>query len=302
MNTNSPRFVALPDRPVDPLLLGILRRVDGAARALGIDYFVGGALARDLLLLHVFGRETGRATRDVDLGICVDDWAGFDALTSRLIESGEFAAQPGVIHRLLYRPEEGFLGVPLDLLPFGGVEQPGKTIAWPPGMDVVMNVSGFAEAHASALMVEIAEGFSVPVTSLPALAVLKLIAWRDRRWETSKDATDLLLIARHYADAGNLERLYASEAGMLRAADFDPDLAGAMLLGKDAAEICVDDTWTAVSDIFTDASIRGSLIDQLLGATLSTGDDATPVRVERFIQAFADGFRAASSGTGPNSR
>lgn len=146
MTTFSPRFVVRTDRPVDALLLDILRRVDAVARDLGIEYFVGGALARDLILLQVSGKDTGRA--------------------------------------------------PLA-----------------PGMDIVMNVSGFAEAHASALMVELADGFPVLVTSLPALAVLELIAWRDRRFETSKDATDFLLIARNYTDAGNLERLSEAAEG-----------------------------------------------------------------------------------------
>lgn len=156
-----------------------------------------------------------------------------------------------------------------------------------------MNVSGFAEARASVLMVEIADSFVVPVTSLPSLAVLKLIAWRDRRRETSKDATDFLLIARHYADAGNLDRLYEAESALLRAADFDPDLAGAMLLGKDAAAVCLHSTATAVAGIFSDASLKGGLINQLLQTTLSTGEEATISRVEQFIEAFVDGFRAA---------
>ena len=97
------------------MLLGILRRVDGVARALGLEYFVGGALARDLLLLHVFGRETGRATRDVDLGICVDDWDGFDALRARLIDqllratltTGD-EATPARVERFIQAFADGF--------------------------------------------------------------------------------------------------------------------------------------------------------------------------------------------------
>ncbi len=105
-------------------------------------------------------------------------------------------------------------------------------------MDVVMNVAGFSGARTSALMIQIAADLVVPVASLPSLAVLKLIAWHDRHRETPKDATDFLLIARHYADAGNLDRLYETESHLLQATNFDPELAGAMLLGKDAAAVC----------------------------------------------------------------
>jgi predicted nucleotidyltransferase len=293
VTTISHKFVTRPDRPVDTFLLDILRRVDAVAHELGIEYFVGGALARDLILSHIFGKDTGRATRDVDLGICIDDWSQLEALRMRLIESEYFAVQPSVTHRLIYRPVGNTFGIPLDLLPFGGVEHSDQTIAWPPGMDIVMNVAGFAEARTSALMVEITDNFAVPVTSLPSLAILKLIAWRDRHLETSKDATDFLLIARHYTDAGNVDRLYETESPLLQAVDFDPDLAGAMLLGKDAAAVCGDSTSKAVTGILLDAALKSILIDQLLRSTLSSGEDAAKSRVEQFIEAFLDGFSDA---------
>ena len=179
MTITSHPLIVRPDRPVDSVLLDILRRADAAARELGIDYFVGGALARDLILQHVFGKNTGRATRDVDLGIGIDDWGRLDALRAHLIQSGSFVSQTGITHRLIYRPPESAFGIPLDLLPFGGVERSDGTIAWPPGMNILMNVAGFSEAHASALMVQIAADLVVPTASLQSLAVLKLIAWRD---------------------------------------------------------------------------------------------------------------------------
>lgn len=271
-------------------------------RELGIEYFVAGALARDLILSHVFGKETGRATRDVDLGIGIDEWSTLDALRQRLTETGHFSSRPGVAHRLIYRPSDTPFGIPLDLLPFGGVEHANGTIAWPPGMEIVMNVAGFAEARAAALMVEIADDLAVPVASLASLAILKLIAWRDRRMETPKDATDFLLIARHYADAGNLDRLYETETALLQATNFDPDLAGAMLLGKDAATICEADTAQTVASIFVDASQKFLLIDQLLRSTLSSGEDAAKSGVEQFIAAFRDGFRDARTRIGSSQR
>lgn len=272
------------------MLLDILRRVDAVTHELGIEYFVGGALARDLILSHVFGKDTGRATRDVDLGICIDDWSRLDALRVRLIEGGYFAVQPGVAHRLIYRPAGNAFGIPLDLLPFGGVVHSDQTIAWPPGGDIVMNVAGFAEARTSALMVEITDNFAVPVTSLPSLAILKLIAWRDRHLETSKDATDFLLIARHYADAGNFDRLYEAESALLQAVDFDPELAGAMLLGRDTAALSSAGTKEIVMSILTTPTLKQRLIDQLLRATLTSGDGDGSARVEPILNAFQSGL------------
>lgn len=87
------------DRPVDPLLLAILQRASEAAHSLGIAFFVGGALARDLVLWHVHGQRTGRATRDVDLGLHVNDWTAFSALKTRLVERDAFEPQPGTANR-----------------------------------------------------------------------------------------------------------------------------------------------------------------------------------------------------------
>ena len=117
MTSTSLQFVTSPDRPLDKALLDILRRVDTVARVLGIEYFVGGALARDLILLHVFGKNTGRATRDVDLGICVDDWARFDTLRTRLIETGAFSERSGIAHRLYFRPAQSSHDIPPDSQP-----------------------------------------------------------------------------------------------------------------------------------------------------------------------------------------
>jgi len=285
-----PKLRVRPDRPVAPFLLGILQRVDAAAREQDIEYFVGGALARDLILLHVFGKDTGRATRDVDLGICIDNWGKLDTLRENLIQGGSFTGQREVAHRLIYRPVEDSFPIPLDLLPFGEIESTDGTIAWPPGMEIVMNVAGFSEARASALLVEVAEGLVVPVASLPSLAMLKLIAWRDRHLQTQKDATDFLLIARHYTDAGNYHRLYETEAALLQATDFDPELAGATLLGKDAAAVSSARTQQAVTEILTDAQLKQRLIDQLLRTTLLSGGDAANSRAEQYIDAFLAGF------------
>jgi predicted nucleotidyltransferase len=74
-----------PERPLDPVMLEALRRVDRVARELALDYFVVGAMARDILLTGVFGLSAGRATRDVDLAVAVEGWPQFEAIKARLI-------------------------------------------------------------------------------------------------------------------------------------------------------------------------------------------------------------------------
>jgi predicted nucleotidyltransferase len=221
-----------PERPVSETVVAILRDAAEAAKGAGIDYFVGGALARDLLLFHVFGERTTRATRDVDLMVWVDGWDAFEGLKDRLIATGRFTAARGTAHRLHYEK------VALDLVPFGGVESPAGTVSWPPDQETVMSVVGLQEAARASIPVTIEEGLTVPVVALAALSLLKVSAWIDRHHETAKDAVDLLILLRLYGAAGNEDRLYGEEVDLLESSGFDPVLAGARLLGRDAARIC----------------------------------------------------------------
>jgi len=52
---------------------------------------------------------------------------------------------------------------PLDLLPFGGVEDALHKIVWPPELSIAMNVAGYREALKAAHEVEIAPRFVVRV-------------------------------------------------------------------------------------------------------------------------------------------
>ena len=113
-----------------------MHEIDAVAKGLNLPYFLVGAMARDLLLGHVFGLSTGRATRDVDFAFALEGWEQFRQIQDRLIASGRFAAVRDIAHRLLFSSGNGDQRRMVDLLPFGGVEQPMHTIAWPPDMQV----------------------------------------------------------------------------------------------------------------------------------------------------------------------
>lgn len=213
--------------------LGLLADLVQAIRRAKPDvrFLLVGAMARDLLLSFAHGIESRRATEDLDFAFAVDDWRAFAELRTALLGGG-FVDVAGVAHRLL------FAGYRVDLIPFGGVERMDGTIDWPPPQEARMVVLGFREAMAAAVAVKLPGGMEVAVASLPALALLKLFAWADRRYtQPGKDAGDLWLLLRNYLDAGNRERLYGEARHLLEAADYDDDLAGAWLLGADACQL-----------------------------------------------------------------
>lgn len=251
---------------------------------------VVGATARDLLLHFGLDVPVARATADIDLAFAVRDWDEFSALRENLLSSAHFAPGRPSSHRLVHR------GVPVDLIPFNGVENPDGTIVWP-DHGSVMGVLGYREAWASSVSVMLPEGQNLLCVSLPMLALLKLLAWEERHAQAPrKDSNDFFLILESYLRGGNAERLYNEAAHLLDADDFDYESAGAWLTGYDAA-CCIaeyskrpDRVLHAMDEILTtEADPSGRL--QLIGEVTIRAEHAL-----RLLAHFQRGLRYAWTG------
>ena len=154
--------ISIPSsRRLDPGLLEVLYRIHAACQAQRLSYLLTGAMAREILLVHVHGLPPGRATRDVDFGVLVQTWAAFEALKASLVANGDFVVAPTVSHRLYAVAERLGVARPVDLVPFGGVESPSGSVAWPPKGEVVMDVRGYEAASREAISVEVCPGLIV---------------------------------------------------------------------------------------------------------------------------------------------
>jgi len=124
-------------------LAQVVRPLQAVAMPLGAEFFLMGAAARDVMLLHAHGVDTLRKTQDMDFGVMVRDWGTFDALRHALIEGGEFeAVSNDAVHKLRHKKST----YPLDIVPFGGVEPADHTLAWPPDEHTVFDCFGMQEA------------------------------------------------------------------------------------------------------------------------------------------------------------
>ena len=277
-----------PELPVDPPIVAVLGAVHAAATALNVDYFLVGATARDVLLTHVFGRPPGRATRDVDFALAVADWAAFGNIKDHLQSTGKFVPDARALHRLRFNNASYKHAISVDLVPFGGVANAENVIAWPPDMAIIMNVTGFSDALRAAVLVQIEHGLVVKVASFSGLSLLKLIAWKDRRAEDPKDAIDFVLMLRNYEHMGNQDRIYGEALSALERVDYDPELAGAWLLGRDAAEIAAATTRSTVAEIMQDAAMLNYLITDMAKALRGREDSITYATV--LAHQFREGF------------
>jgi predicted nucleotidyltransferase len=281
-----------PDKPVDPLTIAVSREVDLIARELALPYFLAGAMARDIVLTHVFGIETGLATSDVDFGFTVGSWQQFSSIKNKLIGTGRFTSDKKIEHRIYYTLKGDNTEYPVDIIPFGDIESPQSTIAWPPDGSVIMNVIGYEEVLATATPVKIADDLIVPIASLPGLTVLKLIAWRDRHAETTKDARDLAMLFRYYHAAGNQERIYAEELPLMEAVEYDLDLASPRLLGKDVLRMASTATLEQLNALLNNAKMIDRLTMHMSSAFKATDDSIAAA--ERPLEQFTAGLNTGT--------
>jgi predicted nucleotidyltransferase len=216
------------ERPiVDALYL--LKRI---ADSLGIPFFVVGAFSRDLILKHGYRIEPRRKTGDIDLGVEVANWEQFEKLKESLIETGQFCLTPEK-HRLRCGT------ILIDILPFGPITDKDKKISWPPEHEIIMSMVGFEEAYEYSINFRLSSDpeLDIKLASLPGLAIMKLISWKEKYPNRRRDAEDLLFIMNKYEEAGNSERLYEEDLPLLQEERFDTRLAGTRLLGRDMAKI-----------------------------------------------------------------
>jgi predicted nucleotidyltransferase len=248
---------------IDAGIVELLSDLNKIAANLGVNFFVIGATARDIILEQGFGIPTSRKTQDIDLAVMVKDWKAFDKIKKELLSTGRFVQEGDVTHSFRYKKS-----LRVDVIPFGGVESPEGTITWPPDREIKMNVKGFQEAFDHSLIVRVAPDLNVRFVSLPGLAILKLIAWSERSGEAaSKDAADLALLLKNYLNAGNMNRLYEEHSNLLAEEGHDHDRAGARLLGQDMSQLMTKETRAEVLGIL--------------------GNNADPERSDRLIIALS---------------
>jgi len=208
----------------------VLTSLRTACRDLGVAFFVIGALARDLHLQHLNDIDVPRRTRDVDVAVGVDGWDSYAALRDRLITEYDFTDEDP--KQKVRSPD----GVELDLVPFGGIEDSSGQIQFPPDERPEMTVLGLEEARRTTVSVTFDDGGSVEVASLPALGLLKLIAWDERPRERAHDAQDLCFILRQYFDVG-LDTIVKRHADLFDADEFNRPLVSARAYGREIASL-----------------------------------------------------------------
>jgi predicted nucleotidyltransferase len=276
-------------KPLDELTERTIRRVYEAANALNLEVLLCGATARVLVLEHIFGCEPDRKTNDVDFAFAVNDWSQHDALVVQLTATGLWERDKP-LHRL--KPSSPSAGVyQLDLVPYGNIANEHGNISWPPKREFEMSMLGFAEANTFAMRVTVTHDVVISVVDPTSSAMLKLIAWHDRKLDPDhrrKHAQDFASILKNYGEYRvNEERVYTAMPSVFERADGDVRLVGAWLLGHDVRHRAAALTCDRLRSVF-------AMRNELLRDMLATRAFLSTEHADEFLSYFVDGFESST--------
>lgn len=164
----------------------LIKNVAIVLQAEECKFVIIGAYARDLFF-EQRGIELNLSTKDVDFAVLIDDWEDFEKIKNALIMKLGFKASDR-FYRLIFNY------TPIDLLPFGKIQDSNCSVRWPTGFRENMKVMGFKEAYENSVLIEIEE---VKIrTIIPEMLVaLKISSWS--HGDRVKDAIDIMHVLKN---------------------------------------------------------------------------------------------------------
>ncbi len=237
---------------IDPKTIPALETLARVLTEDNRDFVLIGATVPIVLIdLEQVGGFSGRETRDVDAVTSVGSWEDFDRLRRRLFETG--FRQGSTAHELLFGED-----VIVDLIPYGPGIVRDNRLEWRE-TGRVMSTLGIEEAFASAVRVEVAPGLSLPVVPVPALVLLKIVAYQDRPEERARDLGDMVYCFEHYEESVEESRRFDLVGVEAEGQPVEFEEAGAYLLGVEVAKLARPSSLVAVHqflDVITDEFAR----------------------------------------------
>jgi predicted nucleotidyltransferase len=182
----------MSDNPILlPIISEMLNEMSTVCSKFNIDFYLVGAIARDIHLSVNEELLSKRRTKDIDLAITISDEGQYNEVKATLIGTGLFEDHESEPIKLIYKK-----GIEVDLLPFGQIEQPNRNVKLS-NPTFILNMPGFIEIYPFVKDFEVGEGQKVKVCTMEGIILLKLIAHDDRPQRT-KDIADIEHIIQSY--------------------------------------------------------------------------------------------------------
>jgi hypothetical protein len=208
--------------------------------SLEVPMLLIGAQARILIFDSQY-QVQGRATKDWDVAVQLDNWDRYNLLIS-IMTTGQnpLFKKTKVIHKFIHIETE----LEVDVIPFGDISKPNQEINWPDGNQ--MNILGLEEAFANTEII-IIDNLEIRVADIDAFIALKLLAWNNRR--EKKDLKDIITVLRKSPNEEDQDRVYDEFFDEIIEGRFEVDEAAIIFIGRNIQNKFKSETINKVKEI-----------------------------------------------------
>ncbi|WP_031442325.1 hypothetical protein [Arenibacter algicola] len=229
MSTYRINFKQLRQRPD---FLEMLAALERGFKKFNIDFYLVGAIARDVWMTAINEIPPSRITRDIDFAVFIEDNRSYKSLKDYLIEIEHFQPSKENNFVLLWQGR-----MQVDLLPFGNIEDENFKVSIEGTGGTSLNMPGFMEIYENGLPeVELEGKHRFKFCNLPGIVILKLIAWEDRPEIRRDDLKDILTILTHFFEMYT-DQIYEHHSDLFGDDDFGLNLIAARVMGREMKKI-----------------------------------------------------------------
>jgi predicted nucleotidyltransferase len=215
-----------------PYISEMLTALEKGLNKYNIDFYLVGAVARDVWMTAINDIPPSRVTGDIDFAVFINDKNTYADLREYLIHVEGFIPYKGNGFVLKWKNI-----IQIDLMPFGEIEaKPSNVTVEGTGL-TSLNMPGFKEIYDSGLPeAELEEKHRFKFCTLPGIVLLKLLAFQERPEIRRDDIKDISKIIKHFFDM-YADEIYEKHNDLFGDKDINLNWIAARVLGRDMGKI-----------------------------------------------------------------
>ncbi len=213
-----------------PQLGELLSALERGLEQFGIDFYLVGAVSRDVWMRGIHKIAPRRTTGDIDFAVLINDRGVYDSLKKYLINVEGFHPYKGNDFVLIWKDL-----TEVDLLPFAVLEDEVVTTSGLGSTNI--SLLGFKEVYEEGLPLLDLEGeHQFKFCTLQGIVLLKLIAWDDRSEMRRDDIKDISDILNHFFDMYDNE-IWENHSDLFGNEDAELKDIAARVMGREMKKI-----------------------------------------------------------------
>ena len=215
-----------------PEITEMLYALERGLDKFGIDFYLVGAVARNVWMTGINNIAPRRTTGDIDFAVLINDKGVYEALKTYLIITEGFHPYKGNEYVLIWKEN-----LEVDLLPFCAIDdEDAKFNSNGLGLTSI-SLQGFSEIYNDGLPTLDLEGkHQFKFCTLPGIVLLKLIAWDDRPESRRDDIKDISDILNHFFDMNDNE-IFENHHDLFEKEEASLKYIAARVMGREMSKI-----------------------------------------------------------------